>query len=121
MSSLDHDQVMSILAEAMDLPPIRRAEFLESACSGKPDLRRELDELLTYADDAPAVFEAASEQIIEPDPKTIGPYEILEPIGEGGMAVVYKAQQHRPVRRVVALKLIKLGMDTRQFVARFES
>ena len=51
----------------------------------------------------------------------IGPYKLLEPIGEGGMGVVFMAEQTRPVRRRVALKVIKPGMDTSQVVARFEA
>ncbi|MGH7176174.1 MAG: protein kinase domain-containing protein, partial [Tepidisphaeraceae bacterium] len=54
-------------------------------------------------------------------PTNIGPYHILELIGEGGMGLVYKAQQREPIHRTVALKIIKLGMDTRQVIARFES
>jgi serine/threonine protein kinase/tetratricopeptide (TPR) repeat protein len=54
-------------------------------------------------------------------PSTIGPYRILEKLGEGGMGVVYLAEQETPIRRRVALKLIKLGLDTRQVIARFES
>jgi len=53
-------------------------------------------------------------------PESIGPYRIIECIGEGGMGVVYKAEQREPVRRVVALKIIKLGMDTKEVVARFD-
>jgi non-specific serine/threonine protein kinase/serine/threonine-protein kinase len=54
-------------------------------------------------------------------PSQIGPYHILEPIGEGGMGIVFRAEQRGPLNRIVALKLIKLGMDTRQVIARFES
>ncbi len=52
---------------------------------------------------------------------TIGRYKLLEKIGEGGMAAVYMAEQKRPIRRKIALKIIKLGMDTKQVIARFES
>ncbi len=54
-------------------------------------------------------------------PSVIGPYKILDTLGEGGMGVVYLAEQQEPIRRRVALKVIKLGMDTREVVARFES
>src|SRR5687767_216619 len=112
---------MSVFAEAAELPAAGRAAFLDSTCSGEPELRREVEELLTCAEPAAAAFEAASQRIVQPDPDRIGAYDIIEPIGEGGMAVVYRARQNHPVRRTVALKLVKLGMDTRQFVARFEA
>ena len=121
MNPVDQDRVMDVLAEAVELPPERRATFLDSTCAGEAELRREVEELLACADPAATTFDAAAQHIVHPDPDRIGPYEILEPIGEGGMAVVYRARQHHPVRRTVALKLVKLGMDTRQFVARFES
>lgn len=69
--------------------------------------------------------EDRSTEAVEPraphDPRTIGPYRLLQPIGEGGMGEVWLAEQQEPVRRQVAIKLIKLGMDSRQVVARFEA
>ena len=121
MNGTDHDRVMTILAEAMELPVARRHAFLDSTCPGEPDVRREVEDLLACAHPAEQAFDAAAQQIIQPDPERIGPYELVEPIGEGGMATVYRAQQHHPVKRTVAVKLIKLGMDTRQFVLRFEA
>src|SRR5512140_1003981 len=54
-------------------------------------------------------------------PERVGPYRILRQVGAGGMGVVYEAEQERPLRRRVALKVIKLGMDTREVVRRFEA
>ena len=64
--------------------------------------------------------EAAGSRLSEKAGDRIGPYKLLEQIGEGGYGVVYMAEQTQPIRRRVALKIIKLGMDTRQVVARFE-
>jgi serine/threonine protein kinase len=121
MSRFDHDRMMTILADALDLPAPRRVAFLDSTCGGEPELRREIDELLEGERLAAECFDVASEQIAHADPQRIGPYTAVETLGEGGMAIVYKAEQRHPVRRTVAIKLIKLGMDTRQFVARFEA
>ena len=71
---------------------------------------------LPPAGDAPTIDQAA-EQV----GTVIGPYKLLEQIGEGGMGLVYMAEQQRPVRRLVALKLIKPGMDSKQVIARFEA
>jgi serine/threonine protein kinase len=121
MIEAQHDRVMQVLAEAMELPVDRRAAFLDSTCHGEPDLRSEVEDLLECVDPAARAFDEAAEEIVRAEPERIGPYAILEPIGEGGMAIVYRARQEYPVERTVALKLIKLGMDTRQFVARFEA
>src|SRR5262245_2416269 len=121
MTPLDHERLSRIFSDASQLPLGQRASFLDSVCAGDVVLRKEVEELLALSDRASQAFDLAQRRIIQSDPQRIGPYELLQQVGEGGMAVVYKAQQHHPVRRIVALKLIKLGMDTRQFVARFES
>src|SRR5262249_24613736 len=70
---------------------------------------------------APDLGATIDEPLSEPPGAVIGPYKLLEQIGEGGMGTVWMAQQTEPVKRVVALKLIKAGMDSKQFIARFEA
>jgi serine/threonine protein kinase len=70
---------------------------------------------------APDADETRAQSAAARAAQTIGPYRLLEPIGEGGMGEVWLAEQARPVRRKVALKIIKAGMDTAQVVARFEA
>ncbi len=105
-----------------------RAAFLDQACQDDPDLRRELEKLVRdhfRAGDFlenPAVPDATIDQPLTEQPGTvIGRYKLKEQIGEGGMGVVYVAEQTEPVRRKVALKIIKPGMDTRQVIGRFEA
>jgi serine/threonine protein kinase len=111
----------------------QRAAYLDQACSGNADLRPQVEELLVahgragrYLDEAAAAWNAylpfGDEHTRAEHPGTvIGPYKLLEQIGEGGMGLVFMADQLRPVRRRVALKVVKPGMDTRQVVARFEA
>jgi WD40 repeat protein len=118
--------------------PADRSAFLDSACHGDAGLRQRLTQLLQEHDtvggflEAPAACFAASGSSLPPGssaefPSTeqpgdfIGRYKLLEKIGEGGWGVVYMAEQREPVRRRVALKVIKLGMDTRSVIARFEA
>src|SRR5262249_54189431 len=70
---------------------------------------------------APASLPTTDEPAREPPGTVIGPYKLLEQVGEGGMGLVFLAEQAKPVRRKVALKLIKPGMDSRQVLARFEA
>jgi len=122
--------VKSIFAEALEKKtPQDRAAYLDKACGGDADLRSKLESLLESHDQAGSFLEAPALDVtvtFDKSPLTegpgtvIGPYKLLEKIGEGGMAYVYMAEQERPLRRRVALKIIKLGMDTKQVIARFE-
>jgi serine/threonine protein kinase len=109
-----------------------RGAYLDQVCGQNGELRDRLDALLraydqerSFLEEPPAGPGAPPTVDVPPiaeGPGTvIGPYKLLESIGEGGMGVVYMAEQVRPVRRKVALKIIKPGMDTRQVIARFEA
>ncbi len=107
-----------------------RATYLDEVCRDDNRLRTELVSLLKAHDEAGDFLDAPIFQPditldifpITEDPGTvIGRYKLLEKIGEGGMAVVYMAEQEKPIHRKVALKIIKLGMDTRSVIARFEA
>jgi len=107
-----------------------RAAYLDSACGNNAALRDHVEALLKANEDAgnfldtpPADLGAALDDspISEAPGTVIGRYKLLEKIGEGGMAVVYMAEQTEPIRRKVALKIIKLGMDTKSVIARFEA
>ena len=110
--------------------PAKRARYLENACKQDPKLRAEVDALLKAHEKAGDYLEAhavganvtleGSAQIEGPGTR-IGRYELLSLIGEGGMGLVYLAQQKKPVKRRVALKIIKPGMDSKQVIARFEA
>src|SRR6266545_4237500 len=117
-----------IFHEALARHPANWAAYLDGACAGDPALRASLDALLRAnigADgflSGPAVDVTVDRPAIAEGPGSeIGPYKLHEAIGEGGFGVVYLAEQTRPVRRKVALKVLKPGMDTRQVVARFEA
>jgi len=125
--------VEPLFDEALQQPtPELRAAFLDRVCQGKPELRSRLEELLAaHAEVDSFLSEPASGASrptlklsvpVEEKPGTvIGRYKLLQRIGEGGCGVVYMAEQEQPVKRRVALKIIKLGMDTKQVVARFEA
>src|SRR5262249_4827380 len=102
--------------------------FLDRACGSDAGLRTRVEELLRAHQAAghflggPANRDATNDhQFSEHAGTVIGPYKLLEQVGEGGMGAVWMAQQLEPVRRKVALKLIKPGMDSKQVVARFEA
>jgi WD40 repeat protein/serine/threonine protein kinase len=110
--------------------PATRAAYLDEACGTDTELRRRVEELLAAELEvgqfleSPAVtpkLETGPVAGLESSGDVIGPYTLVELIGEGGMGVVYLAEQTRPVRRKVALKIVKPGMDTKQVIARFEA
>jgi eukaryotic-like serine/threonine-protein kinase len=106
-----------------------RDAYLDQACAGNAALRSDVDALLLAHQKGGGILEAplaGLDTLEETTPNavvgtTIGSYKLLEKIGEGGMGVVYMAEQVRPIRRKVALKIIKAGMDTRRVIARFEA
>ena len=132
-----------ILRQALkQTTPLERAAFLDGACGADAALRVEIEALLASDEEAergPALNAEASNAplgkgtieltstLLDQSPLTEGPgtvigrYKLLEQIGEGGFGLVYVAEQREPVKRRVALKIIKLGMDTKQVVARFEA
>ena len=117
----------SIFLHAVGLAsPADRAAYLEEVCRDHPQLRVEIDGLLAahnrLGDGQPASLPRTIDQPATERPGTvIGPYKLLQQIGEGGMGTVFMAEQTEPVRRKVALKIIKPGMDSKQVIARFEA
>ena len=132
----------AVFCQAVEITdPEERRQFLDQACGTDKALREQVEGLLVLSkssDDffnecAPALEAApadadqalsAAESSLEaevPEASRIGPYKLLQKLGEGGCGVVYMAEQEQPIRRRVALKIIKFGMDTRNVIARFEA
>jgi serine/threonine protein kinase len=126
-----YQQEAAIFDAAIELPPDERAAYLDNACGRDGGLRRRVEALLNACEspsqflDSPMCPEAAPINVlarcIEKNGDMIGRYKLLEQIGEGGCGLVYVAEQTEPIRRRVALKIIKLGMDTKSVIARFEA
>jgi serine/threonine protein kinase len=124
------DRAQTIFLNALEkLGNDERMAYVVSECAGNEGLQREVEELLEHArrlgrfmedDGAPGVATEVR-PITEHPGDSIGPYKLLQQIGEGGFGVVFMAEQTAPVKRKVALKVIKPGMDTRQVIARFEA
>jgi serine/threonine protein kinase/tetratricopeptide (TPR) repeat protein len=130
----DQPRVESIFLAAVEkATPEERCAFLDGACGSDHELRERIDRLLAarakgsdFPESPPLT---ATEMTVTAGERTqsessgaaIGPFKLLEQIGEGGFGVVFLAEQTQPVRRKVALKVLKPGMDTRQVVARFEA
>ncbi len=137
------DRELAVFSEVRQLPAGKRAAYLDRVCAGDAVFRQRIEELLQASAAAGGFLETPaagappfspgtgapkpSERVrsavnpIEKPGDRIGRYRLLQQIGEGGCGVVYKAEQEEPVRRQVALKVIKLGMDTKQVIARFEA
>ncbi|HLH52116.1 MAG TPA: protein kinase [Verrucomicrobiae bacterium] len=132
----------ALFVEALEIEdPEQRRQFLDRACGGDLELRQAVDKLLALSQSAGDFFsgcapalkrtDADADQVLSaaqatleseiPENKCIGSYKLLQKLGEGGCGVVYMAAQEQPIRRRVALKIIKLGMDTRNVIARFEA
>ncbi len=131
MTESTHERLRHLFDRALDLQSSARTKFLDEKCGDDALLKQRLIAMLSAAeseqflsaptgavpiDIARSPFAAANES----PGSQIGPYKLLERIGEGGFGSVFLAEQEKPVARKVALKIIKLGMDTRQVVARFE-
>jgi serine/threonine protein kinase/WD40 repeat protein len=119
----------TIFDEAAEIEPgEKRRAYLDEACGGDADLRANVEELLRAEETAGGFLgdlrreaHTANTPAAEGEGARIGRYKLLQKIGEGGYGVVYMADQTEPVKRRVAFKIIKLGMDTRSVVARFEA
>jgi eukaryotic-like serine/threonine-protein kinase len=122
----------AIFDAARQVPAATRGEYLRQACAGDDELRRRVEALLDAYEQAGGFLDeptgnagrptvVLSVPLTEKPGERIGRYKLLQQIGEGGCGVVYMAEQEEPVRRRVALKVIKLGMDTKHVIARFEA
>src|SRR5437867_3189331 len=122
-------QIESILVAAVEIDSeAARRAFVDKACAGDLSLKQRVEELVanhfragSFLESPAAGVATIDEAITERPGTVIGPYKLLEQIGEGGFGVVFMAEQTQPMRRKVALKILKPGMDTRQVVARFEA
>jgi serine/threonine protein kinase len=135
MKAAQRQRVVELFGQILETPAHERAARLAELCPDDPAVGAEVASLLaqnpTELPDTPSGRTQAVRRALDQLAggaalgsligTSIGPYHILELIGEGGMGAVYKAEQRHPIRRTVALKLIKLGMDTQAVIARFES
>jgi tetratricopeptide (TPR) repeat protein len=117
-------KIKEIVGAALERDPSQRSAFLDEACSHNPALRAEVDSLLSAHSGADPLFKSGLTTELSdapPDPKSIGPYQLVKKLGEGGMGQVWLAEQTSPVRRKVALKLIKTGAFDDSVLRRFQT
>jgi serine/threonine protein kinase/tetratricopeptide (TPR) repeat protein len=128
MMAISEEEMIFNAARQIPTTEARRS-YVELACRNNLELRARIENLLRVWDDHPSFLQppnngsvAEPSMTIGPGPGTvIGPYKLIEQIGEGGMGIVFRAEQSEPIQRQVALKIIKEGMDSRQVIARFEA
>jgi serine/threonine-protein kinase len=127
---MDFTTIESVFFAALEKPAgPERVAFLSQACGTDVELRRHVERMLAAHPQAGCFLNGAAplpatidEPAITERPGTvIGPYKLLQQIGEGGMGIVFMAEQQQPFRRKVALKIIKPGLDSREVIARFEA
>src|SRR3974390_3010509 len=125
----------AVFCQALEIADAeQRRQFLDQACGADKALREQVEKLFAFSQnagyffkdcapaleaaegDADRVLSAAESEL--PESKRIGAYKLLQKLGEGGYGVVYMAEQEQPIRRRVALKIIKLGMDTKNVIGR---
>src|SRR5260370_9670218 len=126
----DFERIRQIFLAVVEQPSAQWVALLDEACVNDAELRQQVALLLKAhaeghgildRDEAGRMPTGLYESMSERPGTTIGPYKLLQQIGEGGMGVVWMAEQTQPVQRKVALKVIKPGMDSRQVIARFEA
>ena len=120
MSGSRYQDLKEQVLRLLDLPRGERRRRLEQLKSDAPTLHAELADLLGHHENCAAILDADLLPAA-PVPRRLGPYLVREVIGEGGMGVVYRADQTAPIRRPVAIKHVRLGMDTARIVARFQA
>ena len=123
MTTTRDDRIKELFQAALERPPSERSPFLGGACGADDELREAVEALLLALDDAAGFLEPHAERGLrhERAGSRIGHYELVAHLGEGGFGDVWRARQSAPVEREVALKIVKLGMDTRAVIERFEA
>jgi hypothetical protein len=127
----ESNDVRELLIQALDLEGEARDSFISRACAGNPAREVELKQMLADSEKADDFFSNAhgstaqasqfQKPFTEVEGERVGNFILRQPIGEGGFGMVWMAEQMEPVKRMVALKVVKAGMDTKQVLARFEA